>query len=209
MREAQGEARRRRRRTCTSGDTGCRAVSCSIWPCLRTRWPARITVSAGCRRRSRRAAVRGRAWLQRGGHAVQARVEGSMIAPGAERRRRTWQRSASLVKRASAALVAEKPHGRGRVCACLGATSSALCGSPGVAPRTGPGTEHRGALEAGGLAPCGRPGGVPQAHAAHQEAVGFRVETRARAWRLPLASVQPGGPVPAAQRAGFADGQPQ
>src|SRR6266700_5602147 len=26
-----------------------------IWPCLRTRWPARITVSAGCRRRSRRA----------------------------------------------------------------------------------------------------------------------------------------------------------
>ncbi len=95
MREAQGEARRRRRRTCTSGDTGCRAVSCSIWPCLRTRWPARITVSAGCRRRSRRAAGRGRAWLQRGGHAVQARVEGSMIAPGAERRRRPWQSRAA------------------------------------------------------------------------------------------------------------------
>ena len=36
--------------------------------------------------------VRGQSWLQRGGHAVQARVEGSMIAPGAERRRRTWQR---------------------------------------------------------------------------------------------------------------------
>ena len=93
---------------------------------------------------------------------MQARVEGSMIAPGAERRRRPWQRGASLGKRASAALVAEKPRGRGRVGACLGATSSALCGSPGVAPRTGPGTEHRGALEAGGLAPCGRPGGFPR-----------------------------------------------
>ena len=145
--------------------------------------------------------------MQGGGHAVQARVEGSMIAPGAERRRRPWQRGASLGKRASAALVAEKPRGRGRVGACLGATSSALCGSPGVAPRTGTGTEHRGALEAGGLAPCGRPGGGPQAPAAHQEAVGLRVDPRARAWRLPLASGQPGGPGPAARRAGCADGQ--
>ena len=66
MREAQGEARRRRRRTCTSGDTGCRAVSCSIWPCLRTRWPARITVSAGCRRRSRRADGQGAVMVAEG-----------------------------------------------------------------------------------------------------------------------------------------------
>ena len=132
-----------------------------------------------------------------------------MIAPGAERRRRPWQRRA-----APALARGRAPRSSRRSRAGVGELVRAWVRRPArcAAARVLRPARARAQSTAEPWRPAASPravarGGGPQAPAAHQEAVGLRVDPRARAWRLPLASGQPGGPGPAARRAGCADGQ--